>query len=109
RREVAVAGGAIGTMQGQQFRKFLAGDEAPQLGFAHLHDVLEYHVPTDERHDAVGLTAREAEALHDRSGQRRSHLIVAGDPDTVLGPLERGWFPYVVQERGHRQRDRWGP
>jgi len=105
--QVAVAGGAIDSMQLQFLRKCLPRQHPLQLGRTHLLHVLESHVFADAQNDLRDVVIRET--------QPAQNLLRDLSPDPVMfvesNPVRRalkGWrLAHVVKQHGERQQDSW--
>jgi len=102
--QLAVAGGAVDTVEFQFLGKSGAGEEAFEGADAHLGGVLERHVVGDAGNHRFDLIVGKAKPPQNLFRHARPHALVAKEADATrrLGAGGAG-FADVVQERGERQ------
>jgi len=104
-----MAGQAIEAVQLEVLGKCGQANEALESGFAHLGDILEFHVIGDEGQDLRGVVIGETQPLANHGGHFHAHLDVAIEADAVSrggGRAKCGRLADVVKENTPGQRGR---
>src|SRR5208283_5065462 len=99
--ETAVARQAIKAVQFQMLGKRGQPDEAFESGFAHLCDILEFHVVCDESENLLRIVIGKMQAMADSRGHLHTDFRMAIETDAVPGGgcrAKRGWLANVVEE-----------
>jgi len=105
--QVAMAGAAIEAVKFKMLVKSGQADEALESGFAHLGDVLEFHVICNEGENLRSVVIREAQALANCGSHFHAHFDVAIEANAVSGEGRRakcGRFADVMKEDAPGER-----
>jgi hypothetical protein len=99
--ELAVAGGAVDSVEFEFFQKSGAGEEALESADAHVGGVFEGHVVGDASGDGANFVIGKAEAAENFFGHAGADTFVAKKSDAAVGiGFGGGRFSDIVEEGG---------
>lgn len=99
--ELAVAGGAVDSVEFEFFQKSGASEETLESADAHVGGVFEGHVVGDASGDGANFVVGKAEAAENFLGHAGADTFVAKKPDAAVGiGFGGGRFPDIVEEGG---------
>ncbi len=102
--ELAVAGGAVDSVEFEFFQKSGAREETLESADAHVRGIFEGHVVGDASGDGANLIVGKAEAAENFLGHAGADTFVAKEPDAAVGIGFRGRrFPYIVEKGGESE------